>query len=100
MSTLYLGSDPHTLAARMADVLATSSSDPFEPIEVIVPNRYIRKWLRLWLARRLGVTFNLQFHDLEDALWLLLRQLDPRASLAEPEPLDDNTQRLAILAVL
>ena len=100
MSTLYLGSDLPSLAARMADVLAAERGDFFAPVLVVVPNRYLRKWLRLWLARRFDVAINFRFHYLEDALWRLLRQVDPRPHAAEPEPLDENTYRLLVLSVL
>src|SRR5262245_45501912 len=99
MSILYLGTDSEALAARLADAIATAERDPFEPTVIVVPNRYTRKWLRLWLARRLGVAFNFEFHEIEDALWLLLNRLDPH-SPNTPAPLDENTDRLAVLSIL
>lgn len=102
MSTLYLGCDPLALAARLAEAIAaeTRREDFFRSVTVVVPNRFQRKWLRLWLARRLGVAFNIQFHELDDALWPLLRALDPRPSRHAAEPLDENTDRLSVLSVL
>jgi exodeoxyribonuclease V gamma subunit len=100
MSTLYLGSDLPALAGRLADVLTAERGDFFVPVRVVVPNRYLRKWLRLWLARRFDVAVNFRFHFLEDALWLLLREADPRRHAVAPEPLDENSYRLLVLAVL
>src|SRR5262245_5368613 len=102
MSVLYLGSELESLAARMADGLEADErrGDFFAPVTVVVPNRYLRKWLRLFLARRLGLRINLRFLDLEDALWELLRELDPRQHPAAPEPLDENAYRLLVLSVL
>src|SRR5438445_8715629 len=102
MSILYLASELQSLAVRLADVLLHSEQrgDFFAPVTVVVPNRYLRKWLRLFLARRLGISTNLRFLDLEDALWELLRELDPRTHPAAPEPLDENAYRLLVLSVL
>jgi exonuclease V gamma subunit len=101
MSKLYLGSDPRGLADTLADELDEQArrGDFFVPPLVVVPNRYLRKWLRLWLARRLDGLININFQYLEDALWLLLRQLDP-ATKVKPEPIDENMFRLMVLAVL
>src|SRR5213076_1909463 len=70
MSILYLGSDPRSLADKLADELDqhAKQADFFVPTMIVVPNRYVRKWLKLWLARRLDVAINLDFQYLEDAL--------------------------------
>ncbi len=102
MSVLHLASDVRSLAAKLAEAieLQAREGDPFAPVQVVVPNRYQRKWLRLWLARQLGVAINLQFQLLDDALWPLLRQLDPRKHPSPPENLDENAYRLLVLSVL
>jgi exodeoxyribonuclease V gamma subunit len=102
MSVLYLATELETLAARLAEALLHDERhrDCFSPVTIVVPNRYLRKWLRLWLARRTGIAINLRFDDLEDALWALLRAVDPHTHATPPEPLDDNTYRLLVLSVL
>jgi exodeoxyribonuclease V gamma subunit len=102
MSVVYLASQLETLAARLADVLAERerSADFFNPATVVVPNRYLRKWLRLYLARRMGISINIRFLELNEALWELLRAVDPRKRTTPPEPLDANTERLLVLSVL
>ena len=51
MSVLYLGSDPDTLADRLADNLQHAKhGDFFTPLTIVVPNRFLRKWLRLHLV--------------------------------------------------
>src|ERR1043166_1926482 len=102
MSTLYLGSDPCSLADRLADDLdrQTRNGDFFTPALIVVPNRYLKKWLRLRLARRLDVALNLKFQYLEDALWDLLRKVDPAPEPARPDSIDENTYRLMVLSVL
>src|SRR5579871_4837683 len=98
MSVLYLASEFPSLAARLADVLAAEDrrGDFFAPATVVVPNRYVRKWLRLWLARRLGISINLRCLDIEEALWELLRAADPTPDAVPPEPLDENAYRLLV----
>ncbi|MCI0641203.1 MAG: exodeoxyribonuclease V subunit gamma [Gemmataceae bacterium] len=118
MSVLYFGPEPVALAERLALDLdrQCKKADPFVPERIVVPNRNLGKWLRLWLARRNGVVVNLRFYYLENALFEMLRALDPRAyarlagsfsgtgqagSLPfEPEFLDADHYRLLVLSVL
>ena len=102
MSKFYLASDPRSLADQLADALddEAKTGDFFAPTLVVVPNRYLRKWLRLWLARKLDVAVNLNYQPLEEALWTLLRQVDPNQSTSPPEAIDENTYRLMVLSVL
>lgn len=102
MGTLYLATDPIPLAGKLADLLdhRNQAGDPFTPVNVVIPNRYLGKWLKLWLARRHGVVINLRFTYLETALWDMLRAVDPRTHAAEPEMLDGDRYRLLVLAVL
>jgi exonuclease V gamma subunit len=110
MSTLYLSSDPRSLADKLADELDRQAKDGdfFAPATIVVPNRYLKKWLRLFLARRLGVAINLDFQYLEDALWQLLPEaqgrpalgVQPRPALGVPDAIDENIYRLMVLSVL
>jgi exodeoxyribonuclease V gamma subunit len=100
MSTLYLGTDLESLAQRLAVLVEESArtGDLFMHVPIIVPNRYLGRWLQLWLARRLGMAVNFRFLYLEDAAWQMLRDLDPRSG--QLHKLDDLTLRFMILAVL
>src|ERR1700687_2310483 len=102
MSTLYLASDPRSLADQLADDLDQQAKDGdfFAPATIVVPNRYLKKWLRLWLARRLDVAINLQFQNLEESLWELLKEVDPAPQAAPPETIDENIYRLIVLSIL
>src|SRR5438876_861495 len=101
MSTLYLGTDQDSLARQLASLLEEQAraGDFFAPVTVVVPNRYLKKWLQLWLARQQGVAINLVFKYLDEALWDLLKELDQRP---QPPPvlLDQGSYRLMVLAVL
>lgn len=102
MSVLYLAGDPVALADRLAENLQRQAKDGdfFVPASIVVPNRFLRKWLRLYLARRHGVAINLDFHYLENALWRLLQAVDPGAKAAPPTEIDENVYRLMVLSVL
>jgi exonuclease V gamma subunit len=102
MSTLFLASDPRSLADRLADALDADAKtgDFFAPTRVVVPNRFLRKWLRLWLARKLDVAINLTYQTLEEALWQLVQEADPNRSASPPEAIDSNVYRLMALSVL
>ncbi|MBL8799547.1 MAG: exodeoxyribonuclease V subunit gamma, partial [Planctomycetia bacterium] len=102
MSKLYLGTDVVGLAGQLADNLeqAARRQDCFLPATIVVPSHYLKKWLRLDLARRLGVAINLRIDYLEAVLWDLLRAVDPRPHPHPVELIDDDTYRLMILAVL
>src|SRR5438094_10050043 len=102
MSTLYLGTDQIALAERLAELLdeESRSGDVFRPATIVVPNRYLAKWLRLWLARTRGIAINLRFLYLEAALWELLREQDPRKHPQPLELIDHEGYRLIVLSVL
>jgi exodeoxyribonuclease V gamma subunit len=99
MSTLYLGTDQVALAERLAGIL-DAAADPFRPATVVVPNRYLAKWLRLWLARTRGIAINLRFLYLESALWEMLRGQDPRQHAVPLGLVDADSYRLMVLSVL
>ena len=76
---LFLGTDTETLAQHLARSLQEGRQDPFEPVTIVVPNPHLGKWLRLTLARQLGVVMNLSFRFVEQALWDMFAEVDPRA---------------------
>lgn len=102
MSRLYLGTDTESLAAHFAQALARRlpEQDPFQPINIVVPNPHLGKWLRLEMARHLGVVMNWSFSFLEKTLWDLFREVDPRPHAERPELLDGDLYHLLVLTVL
>src|SRR5438094_214502 len=102
MSHLFLGSNPERLAQQLAEALdqRLRNEDPFVPVEIIVPNPYLGKWLRFQLARLLGVAMNFRFTFLEQALWDMLRRLDPRRHAKPVEQMDGDLYRWLVLSVL
>lgn len=53
---VYVDERPEPLAARVAEVLAGPTADPFDPDWLVVPSERMRRWLHLELARSLGAT--------------------------------------------
>jgi exodeoxyribonuclease V gamma subunit len=101
MSVLYLGTDLESLAGELALVLdAAVKDDCFRAVTIVVPNRNVRKWLQLYLSRRDGVAINLHFDYLEQVLWKLLSDLDPRQHDAPLFQLEDEHYRLLTLVPL
>src|ERR1700722_6575225 len=100
-STLYLGADQESLADRLISRLAEPGRDLFTPVTIVVPNRYLAKWLRLRLARHLGVAINLQVGPIfEQKLWDLLRTVDGRAHDRPLQLLSDADYQLMLAAAL
>jgi exodeoxyribonuclease V gamma subunit len=88
------------LASLLADSLYARQGEIgniFRPARIVVPNRNLAKWLQLHLARRLGVSMNIDFTYLDTVLWDLLVSLaghkDP------PLPVDVDIYTLALLHV-
>ncbi len=102
MSTLYLATNAEVLADRLAANIDQQqrAGDIFTPTQIVVPNPYLGKWLRLRLARQHGIAINLQFGYLESTLWNMLRTVDPRTHEVKPELLDGDIYRLLVLSVL
>jgi exodeoxyribonuclease V gamma subunit len=68
------------LADRVKDE-RTTGRGRWEPIQFVVPNPYLKEYLRQALARKLGVAANLQFSYL-DGLWKDLMVEDNQSLLA------------------
>lgn len=69
----------------------------FDPIQIVVPNRNLAKWLQLTLARRQGVSMNIDYAYLDTVLWDLLVKMSP-AEVA-PMPISQDIYALALLRV-
>jgi len=99
MSQVFFGISAENMARKLGESLAQDSPrDPFLSIDILVPNPYLGKWLRLQLARQLNVVFNVRFLSFEQAIWDLLRELDTRPQ--PPEALSGELYRFLVLSVL
>jgi exonuclease V gamma subunit len=102
MNSLILAADADLLADRLLDDIAASQrdADPFQPVEIVIPNRFVEQWLKFRMARARGVAINVNFSFLEHALWGWLREIDPRPFETPPELLDEERYELMILSIL
>jgi exodeoxyribonuclease V gamma subunit len=102
MSQLFLSADADLLADRLLEEIAArrAVADPFEPVSIVVPNRFVQQWLKFRIARAWGVAIHLQFTFLEQALWDWLREIDPRSHPQAPELLDGECYHLLALSIL
>ena len=63
-----------TLAARLADRMRRDPTDPLEPERIVVPDSLLGQWLRLELARRLGVAAHLRVELPAEFAWAAMRE--------------------------
>jgi exodeoxyribonuclease V gamma subunit len=97
MGRLYLTTSTEQAAERLTQKLAAGGADPFVPQTIVVPNRNVKKWLQLRLARGLGVCANFRLVYLEAALW---EELAKGQEEPAPQLLDENILSQFILAAL
>src|SRR5882724_5714324 len=102
MSQLFLASDADVLASCLLEEIEErrKTADLFEPISIVVPNRFVQQWLKFRIAREWGVAINVRFSLLEHALWDWLRELDPRPHERPPELLDADRYHLLVFSIL
>ncbi|MFN5881215.1 MAG: exodeoxyribonuclease V subunit gamma, partial [Burkholderiales bacterium] len=77
MLTVYCSNHFEVLADRVAERLEQSPAGPFEAHHVIVPSTAVRRAINLHLARRHGVSANLQTSFLAQWLWDRVAALVP-----------------------
>jgi exodeoxyribonuclease V gamma subunit len=103
MSILYLSICEEALAETLSANLLNraKSADWFEPATIIVPNPFVGKWLRLWLARKLGIIANIRItYRLEAEMAELLKRVDSRSHPLPLQFLNDDQYRLMVVAAL
>ncbi|MEX1211597.1 MAG: exodeoxyribonuclease V subunit gamma [Balneolaceae bacterium] len=79
-------------------LLEKPSGDPFLPLEIIVPNRDISRWLSMELTRTLGVVANLNMIMPSEWVWRESRELYPE--LPERLPSDPGPMSWTLYLIL
>jgi len=74
---LFFSNTIEALARSLAGEISRQY-DPFNPVSVIVPNPYMRKWIQITIAEHLGISINIRFHVLTDGLKLMLDYCNPQ----------------------
>jgi exonuclease V gamma subunit len=80
---LYFSNDVETLGNEFMEKLMAAWEDPLQPPALLVPNRYIEKWLKLFISKKQGVLVGLYGEFIEKFLW--------RALVADKESNDTAT---------
>ena len=89
----------HLLAGLARELNETRSLDFFARAPVIwIPNRNLRRWVQMELARESHVAAHLDFQFLESGLWKLLVALDPDRET--PQSIDRTDLEFLTLSVL
>ena len=68
------------LAGELAGLIASEPADPLVAERIVVPHRTMERWLRLEIARELGIAANLQFELPAAFAWSMLRDAVPALS--------------------
>ncbi|MCE9599171.1 MAG: exodeoxyribonuclease V subunit gamma [Spirochaetia bacterium] len=82
-SSFYFCNNLQALAARLDEHLREGwqKRDPLVPVNILVPNRNVARWLQMFLAEAqgpTGVCANMRFLYLEEGLKHYLAKLDPK----------------------
>ena len=71
------------LAEDLARLIASDPAEPLTPERIVVPHQTMGHWLRLELARELGIAANLRFEQPAAFAWSILRGAVPSLSKAQ-----------------
>lgn len=71
----------------LSRIEALQSSDPLNPITLIVPNASVAHFVRFQVAQKLGVSAHLNFHYLRRFLTEQVQEADPKIRILEVESL-------------
>ena len=86
------------LAGELAGLIASEPADPLVAERIVVPHRTMERWLRLEIARELGIAANLQFELPAAFAWSLLRDAVP--ALSEEQGFSPDTLRWHLFEML
>ncbi len=71
------------LAAKLACLIRDDPSDPCTAERIVVPHQATGQWLKLEIARELGIVANVSFELPAEFAWSILRQAVPSLSKAQ-----------------
>ena len=72
------------LAGALAALLRAEPGDPLAPERIVVPHGTVERWLRLQLARALGIAANLEFELPAAFAWSVMRSAVPELPKEQP----------------
>ena len=91
---LYISNRLEILAERLAETLASASSDPMERETVVVQSRGMQRWISMQIAARNGICANIRFPFPKAVLSEILSAFHPEDSFNEALEPDMLTWRI------
>ncbi|MXY90736.1 MAG: exodeoxyribonuclease V subunit gamma [Gammaproteobacteria bacterium] len=95
---VYHSNRLEALASEMARLIASDPAEPLTPERIVVPHQTMARWLKLELARELGIAANLRFEQPAAFAWSILRGAVP--SLSTEQGFSPDTLRWHIFEQL
>ena len=95
---VYHSNRLEALASELAGLIASDPAEPLTPERIVVPHQTMGRWLRLEIARELGVAANLRFEQPAAFAWSILRGAVP--SLSTEQGFSPDTLRWHIFEQL
>ena len=95
---VYHSNRLEVLASEMARLIATDPAKPLTPERIVVPHQTMGRWLRLEIARELGVAANINFELPAEFAWPILRDAIP--TLSEAREFDPANLRWHLFELL
>lgn len=77
---VYHSNRLESLAEKLARLIASDPAKPLEPERIVIPHRTTERWLRLEIARELGIAANIDFELPAEFAWSVLRGAVPSLS--------------------
>ena len=80
---VYHSNRLEVLAGKLAGLVESEPSEPFTPERIVVPHQTMGRWLRLEIARELGIAANIKFELPAEFAWSILRGAVPDLSKSQ-----------------
>jgi len=86
------------LATELAGLIASNPADPLDAERIVVPHRTLGRWLKLEIARELGIAANIDCELPAEFAWSMLRETLP--SLPKAQSFAPDTLRWHLFGML
>ena len=88
MLRLHYSNRLDALIDPLADAIARAQrNDPLAPVQIIVPNRVVERFIKFRVAEQIGVAANLRFPFLRSFLRRLIEEAEPELRIVEGDQL-------------
>ena len=88
MLRLHYSNRLDALIDPLADAIARAQrNDPLKPVQIVVPNRVVERYIKFRVAEQIGIAANLRFPFLRSFLRKLIEAAEPELRIVEAEHL-------------